>query len=502
MLASNSSSVRQIGGTRAQATRLRVGAAALAVLLGGAITPSAQAIEPGNWILESSVELADGLASGVGVDPSSGDVYVTNMSTAMLFKYNSSGEKLTSRGGPGTGYGKFDTPKGVAVDADGYVYVADAGNDLIQKFDKDLNFVAQWGGTGSSDGEFKYPRDVAIDPDGNVLVADLQNDRIQKFTSDGTWASKFGTAGQGLGELSHPKSLTVTKGGIILVSDSGNNRVSAYFPDGTPQGSFGSTGAELGQFHSPDDIEVDEKGYIFVNDYGNSRIQRFDGGGNPLTEWTTLGSAMGMDLDRKTRRVYVLMTSKLLAYREASSPKFTTGLKPSAIVGKPYTSVFAASGFPAPAFSVIDGSLPKGFTLNGDTVSGVKRKAGAYSVSLRADNGDGDPATEVFTVTVGKASSVLKTSWSTKYPKVKKTKIVAKLRISAPGTTGLSRTGTMKIYYGGKYIKSVKVYPSYKGVVTVKLPVFHKKGKKKIVVKYQGNSQLTSSTYVKYVTAK
>ena len=504
MLTSESKGSPAHRAARRRVARLGLAGAAAAALLAGAAVPAAQAIDPGEWTFDA--ELGVGkftLSYGVAVDPSNGDFYVTDPGNDRLLKFNSKGEELAKRGETGDGYGNFNGIHGVAVDASGFVYVADTDNNLIQKFDSDLNWAGQWGGTGSANGEFSSPLDVAVDGTGSVYVADTLNFRVQKFDSDGTWKDKWGTQGQGDGQFDQPRALTVSSGGVVLVADTNNDRVSAFTDKGVFQGSFGSSGTEAGKFDTPADIVTDASGNIFVADIGNDRVQKFNGAGTPVALWATPNSSQGIALDALTGRTYVADgASGVTSYREASSPSITTGLKATGTVGKVYTSKLTASGFPAPVFSVLSESLPKGLELVEDTVTGVKRKTGTYQVTMQADNSVGDPVSKEYQVTFNRAASVLKTSWSTKYPKVKKTKIVAKLRISAPGTTGLSRTGTMKIYYGGKYIKSVKVYPSYKGVVTVKLPVFHKKGKKKIVVKYQGNSQLTSSTYVKYVTAK
>jgi len=488
--------------SRLRLARLGAATAALAVILTGLSVPAAQALQPGEWLLESETDLGDfGIPGGIAIDQSNGDYYLTDFSTHELVKFNRAGQELTSRGKEGPGLGNFKSPQGVAVDANGYVYVADAENDLIQKFDENLTYMTQWGGTGSGDGKFKYPYDLAIAPNGDVLVADLKNDRIQRFKSDGTWVNTFGSKGQGIDQLSMPRGLAVSESGTVLVADTGNHRVSAFDAAGNGLGSFGSIGNQPGQFFTPSDIEVDVKGFILVNDVGNSRIQRFDGGGNPVAAWGTPGSAFGFDLDRTTGALHTVVIGSLLQYRAASVPAFATGPNESATVGKPYETHLEASGYPAPAISVVGDSLPKGFVLNGDTISGVKRKTGSYKVTLQADNTVGNPVVKEYSITVGKASSVVKTAWSTKKPKVKKAYSV-KVRISAPGTTGLSRTGSVKVYYGSKRVKTVKISKADRGVETVKLPAFTKKGKKKVTVKYFGNSQLKGKSYVTYVYAK
>ncbi|MDF2506451.1 MAG: hypothetical protein K0Q52_310 [Microbacterium sp.] len=63
------------------------------------------------------------------------------------------------------------------------------------------------------------------------------------------------------------------------------------------------------------------------------------------------------------------------------------------------TGSVAAAGMPAPTYSVIEGALPDGVTLDTDTgaFSGVPTSAGAYSFTIAADNGIGEPSTREFT---------------------------------------------------------------------------------------------------------
>jgi sugar lactone lactonase YvrE len=99
-------------------------------------------------------------------------------------------------GGPGTGKGQFVHPVGLAVDSSGNVFVADTGNNRIQKFlladpcptgttqvpgYPGVCYIIKWGGPGAGYGKFQSPRHIAVDSSGNVFVSDLYNNRIQKF---------------------------------------------------------------------------------------------------------------------------------------------------------------------------------------------------------------------------------------------------------------------------------------------------------------------------------
>jgi len=124
--------------------------------------------------------------NGVAVGPS-GNVYVVEGGSAdKLYKFTPDGTLLGQWGGTGTGDGQFNTPYGVAVDADENVYVCEGGGNRVQKFTSDGVFLTKWGSPGSGDGQFIFPTDLAVDSDFNIYVVDSANHRIQKFGSPPT----------------------------------------------------------------------------------------------------------------------------------------------------------------------------------------------------------------------------------------------------------------------------------------------------------------------------
>jgi hypothetical protein len=88
---------------------------------------------------------------------------------------------------------------------------------------------------------------------------------------------------------------------------------------------------------------------------------------------------------------------------------FTASTPPAtATVGAAYTYTFAASGDPAPTFSVASGALPAGLSLNTTTgvLSGTPTAAGAATFTVAAANGvSPDAVTPVRTITVNPAQS-------------------------------------------------------------------------------------------------
>ncbi|WP_374586244.1 NHL repeat-containing protein [Pseudoduganella sp.] len=140
----------------------------------------------------------------------------------------------------------FNTPSGIAVDAQGNVYVADTGNHAIRKIAPDGSVItlAGSGVAGFADGQgaearFNGPVGVAVDRDGMVYVADTYNDRIRRIAPDGTVTTLAGTGRPGfvdgtwdVAQFDTPCGIAVGKDGVYI-ADSRNDAVRRIGADGS-----------------------------------------------------------------------------------------------------------------------------------------------------------------------------------------------------------------------------------------------------------------------------
>jgi sugar lactone lactonase YvrE len=149
----------------------------------------------------------------------------------------------------GATVGKFNQPRGIAVDLVGNVYVADTLNNRIQ-----VNVGGVWsifaGATaGTAVGKVNAPRGIFVNALGRVYVADTSNSRIQVF--DGTLWSIFMTSGVTVGSVNLPEGVTVTALGQVIVGDTGNSRVQSKDVSGSTATVIGFTGLGANQFNQP-----------------------------------------------------------------------------------------------------------------------------------------------------------------------------------------------------------------------------------------------------------
>jgi tripartite motif-containing protein 2/3/tripartite motif-containing protein 71 len=254
-----------------------------------------------------------------------GEIIVSEGGSAHCISiFSPTGEKLRSFGSRGSGYGQFNSTRGVAVDDDGNILVADKDNHRIQKFapdgrfilsvgkegsnplkfsqpmsvaihplnkrvyiadygnhriqilNPDLTFSSSFRSLGSGNGHFQKLWDVAFDSTGNVYVTDFGNNLIQVFTAEGQFLRKLGMGrGRGDGELNGPTGISIDSEDVVYVTEFGNHRVSVFTCEGKFLTSFGTHGSGPGQFALPRGIAVDKNGVVYVSDTTNNRLQIF-----------------------------------------------------------------------------------------------------------------------------------------------------------------------------------------------------------------------------------
>uniref|UniRef100_UPI00358FFEE6 E3 ubiquitin-protein ligase TRIM71 isoform X2 n=1 Tax=Myxine glutinosa TaxID=7769 RepID=UPI00358FFEE6 len=205
-----------------------------------------------------------------------GRIVVADKDNHRVQVFSGDGRFLSAFGERGSDSGQFCYPWDVAVGGSaGVIAVSDTRNHRVQLFSADGSFLNKYGFEGAFWKHFDSPRGVAFDADSRLLVTDFNNHRLLVVRPDCRAARFLGAPGHGPGQFLRPQGVAVDAEGRIAVADSRNHRVQIFEPDGTFLGQFGGPGSGAGQMDRPSGIAITSDGLIVVVDFGNNRVVIF-----------------------------------------------------------------------------------------------------------------------------------------------------------------------------------------------------------------------------------
>ena len=212
--------------------------------------------------------------SGLALD-ARGDLYVADTSNDAIRRITPDGRVSTVAGADAG----LNGPVGVAVDARGRIIVADTYNDRIVAIEGNgsITPIAGGNGRGFEDGAhamFDTPCGVAVDANGNIYVADTGNGAVRVVSPQGivSTLSSFG-----LGEL-RPLAVTVSRDNAVFVADA-RGRVLEMAPGGGGRilageaRGFADGPGRAAAFRAPSGIAVTAPGRVVVTDRRNALVR-------------------------------------------------------------------------------------------------------------------------------------------------------------------------------------------------------------------------------------
>jgi DNA-binding beta-propeller fold protein YncE len=222
--------------------------------------------------------------AGIDFDHTGRYLFVSDQSSHRIqaFDAHQGHEPVCSFGKRGFGVQDMDTPHAVVADRDNRIVVSDVLNHRLQVLEfipksKIFRHVCSIGGPGSGEGEFQFPKGLAITENSQLLVCDFGNHRVQVFDMSAgfRYLREFGSMGSEDGQFNSPLDVAVNCGGELLVSDM-NHRIQVFDEQGKFLRAFGSKGRKDGEFNYPISLVTNDENALFVCDQGNHRMQVFD----------------------------------------------------------------------------------------------------------------------------------------------------------------------------------------------------------------------------------
>jgi sugar lactone lactonase YvrE len=222
-----------------------------------------------------------------------GNIYIADRGNNAVRKITPTGlvSTLAGSGNPGYADGTgaaatFNTPTGIAVDANGNVYVADYGNNLIRKITPagvvttiaGSRTVGYVNGVGTA-ANFNKPTGIALDANGNIYVAEPLNHAIRKIDAN-MLVTTFTGGPAATSWLGNPNALSIDASGNFWISDANGRilKISTARKLTVLAGTSGTTGATNGAgnsalFNNPTGIAT-SAGNVYIADYGNNVIRK------------------------------------------------------------------------------------------------------------------------------------------------------------------------------------------------------------------------------------
>ena len=262
----------------------------------------------------SPATLADPFGIAVAED---GTVYVSDAGESNRIRKIAPDGSVTVLAGGSEGFADgagqqaaFNTPSGLAIDADGNLYVADTGNNRVRKVTPEgvVTTIAGDGTAGYADGSaaqarFNGPVGVAVDEAGNVYVADTYNDRIRKISTDGQVTTI------GANEVFNtPCGVVVASDGSVFVADTGNSQLRKI----TTDGSVTTLAINQTDLSRPVALAITHDNFLYVTELDRSRVIQITPDNASYTIASDFNQPTGVAVDPKTTEVYVTDSANYL----------------------------------------------------------------------------------------------------------------------------------------------------------------------------------------------
>jgi sugar lactone lactonase YvrE len=201
-----------------------------------------------------------------------GEIYVGEEHSGSVLKYDADWNLL---GQLGVGDGEFAIPNDISLDpSSGNIYVSDGFAHEVRVYFPDGTIYFSFGGFGTANSQFRFPSAVHVTADGEVLVGDQSSDKVKVFDLDGNFLRCFGTRNsvgfsRRFGRIA---GLTSDSVGRFYVADAFQGNVQVFDSAGVKLSTIGSFGDSPGQLRTPQGLAIDPFNRLFVGSVNTGRL--------------------------------------------------------------------------------------------------------------------------------------------------------------------------------------------------------------------------------------
>lgn len=203
--------------------------------------------------------------SGLGVSPSTDEIYVCDQRGNKILVLSSSGNfimKITS---------KVKCPMDVAVDKNGESYAIMARTPEIYKYSPDGKFISLIGGVGKA--ALTFPISIRLHKD-FIYVADFGSRRIVQLDKQGNFVAEYKKKGE-YEVMKGPSAIHFDSSDNMYILDLGEVPVVILRPNGELISKIGGFGSEPGKFLFPTGIVAKSEDEIYILDNSRNTILNF-----------------------------------------------------------------------------------------------------------------------------------------------------------------------------------------------------------------------------------
>ena len=240
---------------------------------------------------------------GVVVEHKSENIYVTEQSNNKVQVFDNEAKYLFEFGSD-----KMKQPLCIVIYKD-RVFVTQYGGGCLLVYELNGEFIQQVGTPGSGEGKLNQPRGIAIhNTNGDIYICDYSNNRIQIFSNDYSYKSQFG-----ISILKSPTDIQLTKDSIFVLSD--KNPFLYTFNYNLTQLHNTVSDSICKHLNYPLSFIIDGNDNFIISDYNNNNIVIFNNTGHLLHTLTdSISQPTGVCLNSNGGIIAVGLNNRLLLF--------------------------------------------------------------------------------------------------------------------------------------------------------------------------------------------